>query len=189
MSIFEYVTGTMMLIVGLGVTRLLSGLVDRFRDRDINKPHWIPLAWALLVFVFQMQFLWAAFELNSLIETWSVTTFVFILVYALTLFVAGVLVVPRAVVKQDVDAFSHFLKDGRWALPVLAFMHIWAFLINPVLFRVPVFDLRNLLDFLGVAIIMTTFFSRAKRWWAVGTILYVVYDIIMIVLITPGQYK
>ena len=57
MSIFEYVTGTMMLIVGLGVTRLLSGLVDRFRDRDINKPHWIPLAWALLVFVFQMHFL------------------------------------------------------------------------------------------------------------------------------------
>ena len=52
MSIFEYVTGTMMLIVGLGITRLLSALVDRFRDRDINKPHWIPLAWALPVLAF-----------------------------------------------------------------------------------------------------------------------------------------
>ena len=106
-----------MLIVGLGVTRLLSALVDRFWDRGINKPHWIPLVWALLVFIFQMQFLWAAFELSSLIETWTVTAFVFILVYALTLFLAGVLVVPRVVVKQDTDAFSHFLKDGRWALP------------------------------------------------------------------------
>ena len=102
-------------------------------------------------------------------------------------FVAGVLVVPRAAVNQDIDAFSHFLKDGRWALPVLAFMHIWAFLINPDLFGVPVFDIRNLLDFLGVAIIMATFFSKSIRGWTVGTILYLVYDIIMIVLITPSQ--
>ena len=178
-----------MLIVGLGVTRLLSALVDRFRDRDINKPHWISLTWALLVFIFQMQFLWAAFELSSLIETWSVTAFIFIIVYALTLFLAGVLVVPRAGVKEDTDAFTYFLKDGRWALPVLAFMQTWAFLINPVLFRTPFFSLYNLLGIPGIVILMLTFFSKSKRWWTIGTLLFLIYDIIMIVKVIPGQYQ
>ena len=189
MTPFEYLAGTMMLIVGLGITRLLSGLVDRFRDRHLSKPHWIPLVWALLVFVFQMQFLWAAFELNTLIEIWTVSAFIFMLVYALGLFLAGVLVIPRSRADKEEDAFEFFLRDGRWALMALAFIQLWSLLLNPVLFNVHFLDLWNLFGLLGIAILLITFFSKSRQVWAIGTILYLVYDVVIILKITPGQYQ
>ena len=188
MTAFEYVTGTLLLIVGLGVTQLLSRLVERFRNRHENRPHWIPLLWALLVFILQMQFLWSAFELSSLITTWTVSNFILLLMYALALFLAGALVLPRSNVKNNQDAFSYFLRDGRWSLIVLAFYQLWAFVFNPLLFGIKIFSFYNLMALPGIVILLVTFFGKSIRFWAIGTLLYFIYNIVLMVHITPGQY-
>ena len=103
----------MLLIIGLGVTQLLSKLVNRIRRRHEVKLHWIPLAWAIFVFLYQMEFLWSAFGWNSLIKTWTPSTFLLLLVYALLLFLAGVLVSPRPSVEKNHHAFNSFLKTIR----------------------------------------------------------------------------
>lgn len=96
MTAFEHITGILLLIIGLGVTQLLSKLVNRVRRRHEVKLHWIPFAWAVFVFLYQIQFLWWIFELNSLIKTWTPTAYLLLVGYALLLFLAGVLVSPRA---------------------------------------------------------------------------------------------
>jgi hypothetical protein len=189
MTPFEFVTGTMLLIVGLGVAQLLNGLVDRIRRRRENNLHWIPLVWALLVFLFQMQFLWSSFALSSLIESWTGTAFLFLLGYAILLFLAGVLVLPRADIAKSHGAFDSFLRDGRWALIALALYMSWAFVINPIMFEAKFLSPDNLLQLLGVIILVTTFFGRSKLHWTAGTLLFTAYSIIMTVIQSCGYYE
>ena len=188
MSTFEFVTGALLIIVGLGITQLLTRLADLFMHRHESKPHWIPLVWAIIVFVYQMQFLWSAFELSSLIETWTATSFVLLIIYALILFLAGVLVVPSRRSVETTDAFDFFMKHGRWSLLALLFYQVWATLVNPVLFDVELLDPLNMIGIPGMIILISTFYGRTKTWWTAGTVLYLIYSIIIMVLLSPGQY-
>jgi hypothetical protein len=54
MSIFEYVTAALLIILGLGITELLNDAISLFRERRRNRPEWIPLAWAAIVFSHQI---------------------------------------------------------------------------------------------------------------------------------------
>ena len=116
-------------------------------------------------------------------------SFVFLLIYALALFLAGVIVLPRNNVKNGEDAFSNFLRDGRWSLIAIAFYEFWAFLINPLLFDIEIINPFNLMSLLGIIILMVTFFGKSKRHWAVGTVVYCIYTVILIFFITPVQYQ
>ena len=178
MTPFEYIIGIMLLIIGLGVTQLLSKLVNRIRRRHEVKLHWIPLAWVLVVFFYQMQFLWWAFDLQSLIETWTPFTFFLLLVYALLLFLAGVLVSPRTNVEKNHHAFNSFLREGRWALIVLACFHSWVILFNLLMYHVKLFGPHNLMALSGMLILILTFFGRSKLSWTLGTSLFAIYIII-----------
>ncbi|MCK5067390.1 MAG: hypothetical protein KAR16_08130 [Bacteroidales bacterium] len=86
-------------------------------------------------------------------------------------------------------AFEFFLRDGRWALMAIAFIQLWSLLLNPILFDVRFLHPWNLFGLLGIAILVTTFFSKSKRWWAIGTLVYAIYDIVMIIMVSPDQYQ
>jgi hypothetical protein len=189
MTPFEYIIGIMLLIIGLGVTQLLSKLVNRIRMRHEAKLHWIPLAWVLIVFLYQMEFLWSAFQYNSLIETWTPTTFFILLVYALLLFLAGVLVSPRANVEKNDHAFNSFLREGRWALIVLACYHSWGFLFNSLIYDAKFFNQTTLFLLIGVIILIPTFFGRSKLNWTIGTLFFAIYMIVGGILQWSVQYE
>lgn len=95
MTIFDYVSATLLIVLGLGITELLNDTVSLFRDRHTQPPEWVSLTWAGIVFSFQMQFIWGVFELDSLIAEWSAFMFIVALLLALLLFAAGAVIIPR----------------------------------------------------------------------------------------------
>lgn len=50
------------IVLGLGLTELLSSLHHLFHPRTRVKWHWIPLVWAFLVFIAVVQLWWSMFE-------------------------------------------------------------------------------------------------------------------------------
>ncbi len=68
MSAFEYFSVALSFVLGLGLTRLLLGALYVFRARERQRVHWIPILWAASIFLFQIQYWWAVFELRVLIE-------------------------------------------------------------------------------------------------------------------------
>lgn len=148
MTIFEYLAAVFALIVGLGVTRLLGSAVEVFRRRRESPLSVTPFAWAALIFVTQMQFMWGVFELSQILTGWTRGMFLLILVLALLLFVAGALVFPGAgrgagSLQEEFDA------NGRWALGCLAAYFLAGFLLNPVFFGIEIWSRINLLALLA----------------------------------------
>ncbi len=188
MTIFEYVTAAILLVLGLGVTQLLSDVVDAFRRRQSYRLHWIPLTWAGIVFAWQMQFLWAVFELQKLNRSWSALDFVILLTLALLLFVAGSLIVPKANDEAS-DAMTQFQQDGRWALVILAVFFFLACFVNVLLFGLSFFDLQNVEDLVLALGLTLTVRAKKEKTWMIATILLGLLSIYAIIDLSPAAYS
>lgn len=120
MTPFEFITVALSFILGLGITQVLLSAIAVFRSRDRVEVDWIPLAWAAIILLWQLQYWWAVFELNTLVHAWTLLHFIALVAMALLLFVAGALVLPS----PDQDAAERvrgtFQRDGRWALIFLS---------------------------------------------------------------------
>jgi hypothetical protein len=188
LTIFEYLTAALMLVMGLGVTQLLGDLVDAFRRRQTIRLHWIPLTWAAIVFAWQMQFVWAVFELQTLLRAWRAWEFLMMLFLALLLFIAGSLVVPRASddAKSAVEQFRH---DGRWTLAILAAFFFLAYFVNIFLFDLEYRDPVDLQDLLLAVALCLTLLARSVKAWAVATVLFALMSAVSIVSLSPSAYE
>jgi hypothetical protein len=135
MTSFEYFSIALSFVLGLGVTRLLLGGVGVFRARRRQRVHWIPIVWAVSIFLFQIQYWWAGFELKELIETWTHGAFATLLSLAVLLFIAGALILPASANEERKTLFEYFEQDGRWALLALAAYAALAMWANWFLFQ------------------------------------------------------
>lgn len=188
MSIFEYLVASLMLVIGLGVTQLLSDAVDAFRQRQRYRLHWLPMTWSTIVFAWQMQFLWAIFELQSIQRSWTATEFTILLLLAMLLFVAGALIVPKASDEAE-NAFEQFQQDGRWALIVLAIFFVLAYLTNVILFGLSFWNVSNLEDPLLALVLLSSLFAKTQKTWTWITIIFAVLSIYCIVDLSPTAYE
>lgn len=191
MTIFEYIIVTLLLIAGLGITRLLENAVDTFRLRNKIKLHWIPITWVALVFLWQMQFLWALFELEGLVNSWNVGCYALLLTMALLLFVAGALIVPSPNDDQGGDSWEQFMTDDRWSLLALALFFLLAFLSNPILFGIPLWKGDNLFDLLlfGVLVFALFLSKNTLKAWRFITIFFALLTIAAMIFLSPTSYQ
>lgn len=129
-SPFRWISVALSLVLGFGVTRLLSGGVAMFKSRSIASLDWIPLAWAACIFLWQLQFWWAVIELPSLIKTWHLGQFMILLSLTLLLFIAAALILPSTELKKGENLKDSFERDGHWALPCLSLYFFVAFVAD-----------------------------------------------------------
>jgi hypothetical protein len=106
MDSFRWIAVVLSMILGLGVTRLLSSAVEVFRSRHQAKMDWVPFVWAGCIFIWQLQFWWGIIELPSLVKAWSVGSFLVLVSLTLLLFVSAGLVLHTDV---DSDLFRDVL--------------------------------------------------------------------------------
>lgn len=116
MNSFQSVWIAPSIILGIGLTRLLSDSVTVFRSRTRAKIDWVPLVWAACIFVWQVQYLWAVIELPNLVKTWGLVDFLILLGLSLFLFVASALVLPDTELREGETYTDSFRLNGRWAL-------------------------------------------------------------------------
>ena len=116
---FRWIAVVLSILLGLGVTRLLTALVGLFRARHHAKLDAVPLVWAGCLFLWQLQFWWAIVELPSLVPTWTIFEFLVLVALALLLFVAGALLLPDSL-GVDESLRASFERDGRWGLVALS---------------------------------------------------------------------
>ena len=54
MSDFEFISVVLAIVIGLGITRILSGLASVLEHRATLRPDWISLTWAVAVLLWQI---------------------------------------------------------------------------------------------------------------------------------------
>ena len=127
MSPFEFVTVLISIILGLGVTTILTGVADRIKHFHRTKLYAPYVMWIIIVFVLHIHEWWNSFTLRS-IEVWSLPMFLFILLYPITLYVLAHLLFPSNNDQHfDAKAF-YFINYIRYftiaiSLLVLSVLH------------------------------------------------------------------
>lgn len=123
MTEWEFVSVALSLVLGLAVTLVLRSALVAFRARHEAKLDPIAIAWAVYIFVSQLQYWWGPVRALSDLERITGTIFILMIVLAVMLFLAGGLVLPVSEDRYPTDLSEYFEKDGRWG--VLIYSAYW----------------------------------------------------------------
>ena len=119
MTPFEYVTVLISIILGLGITQIVSGLADIIHTWSHVKLYWPHLMWTVFVFFLHIQEWWVLYEMRS-IMIWMLPTFLFTILYPINLFILARILFQseHSHASTDYKAFyyENFRKFFLWAV-------------------------------------------------------------------------
>jgi hypothetical protein len=172
MDDFGRIVTVLSMILGLGVTRLLLGVVTVFRIRRDSSADWVPLAWAAVLFATQLQFWWAITQLPRIMHTFSFPSFLLLVLLTLMLFLSAALLLPSRTEDELGGLRAYFERDGRYALLALSGFLLLAFLVNVSFFEASPLSTWGLLDVPIILMPVIAFLAR-RHVYATVTLLYV----------------
>lgn len=188
MESFQWITVTVSIVLGLGITGMLAAAVALFRARGAIRLDWIPLVWAGCIFLWQLQYWWAVIELSGLIRTWTLPEFGVLLLLVLLLYVSSALVLPAHPAERDGDLAAAFEHDGRWALIFISAYFAVAIVANVYLWQARPMTYLQALDAALVILPLLYLRTRARRSRAAITILYAAFGLGSAWLASPKAY-
>jgi hypothetical protein len=124
------------MVLGIGFTRMLSGLIAVYRSRQKAILDWVPLSWAFCILLTDLQFWWAINGASGALPVWTFDEFVALVVFTMLLFVSGALLLPPAELQKDESLRTFFDEEGRWALAFLSAYFLLTLIVNVTIFHV-----------------------------------------------------
>lgn len=188
MDAFHLILPAFSMILGLGIARVLSGLVEIFRSRKHARLDWIPITWALVVFASQLQLWWAVIELAHLVKVWSAGSFLLLISLPLLLFLAGAMILPSQRIEEGESIQSSFLHEGRWGLGALGLYMFIAIFANWRFWQAS-FDSDEVVLNLTLGLLPLVLLATRSRRVAAGvTLVFVVVFAIAMLDLLPASY-
>ncbi len=111
-SAFEYVTVLISIILGLGITQILTGIADLIHQSGRVKVYWPHLLWVLIVLVLHVQEWWVTYDLRHYVP-WRLPTFLFIMIYPVILFILARLLFPFGLQEGLIDLKTFYYGNYR----------------------------------------------------------------------------
>jgi hypothetical protein len=111
MEAFTHLSILVSIILGLGMTELLTGLgrlIERRRSARLYLP---ALSWAVLLLLIQIQTWWTVYGLRSH-SPWTFLQFFVLLLQPITLYLLSVLTLPHG--PDNLDLQANYFSHRRW---------------------------------------------------------------------------
>ena len=121
MTAFSYLIVLVSIILGLGITRLLTGLGQQIEFRDQIESYWPATTWAVVLLLVHVQTWWTLFGLREQ-ETWTFLMFLVVLLQPVTLYLLAALILPTTRVGVPVDLRTHYFAQTRWFFGLFALL-------------------------------------------------------------------
>ena len=113
MDAFSYLSVLLSIIIGLGLTQLLTAAGRLIRHRDRVRVDWLPLLWAAVMLVVFVQVWWSMFGLRAY-RDWTFVGFLVILAQTCTLYMMAAVALPEQVDETGVDLAAYYESQHRW---------------------------------------------------------------------------
>jgi len=169
---FPIVATVISMVLGLSVTRLLTGFVTIFRIRRTSPMDWVPLAWSGILFIMQLQYWWAINQLSSLRQTFHFGEFIFLVLTTLMLFLTAALLLPSRCEDEAQGLRVYFEQDGRFALISLTAFLLFGLVVNVFGFKSPIESAWAFTDIPMIILPALAFFLRERKYYATITAIY-----------------
>ena len=111
-SAFEYVTVLISIILGLGITQILTAIADLIPQSKRVKVYWPHLLWVLIVLILHVQEWWIIYDLKTY-TPWRLPTFLFVMLYPIILFVLARLLFPFGIQEGIIDLKVFYQENYR----------------------------------------------------------------------------
>jgi hypothetical protein len=108
MTPFEYVIVLISVILGLGITTILTGVAELIKNTRPVRLYAPYVVWIVIVFVLHFQEWWLSYQLMSVNE-WSLQFFLLIVLYPINLYILAHLLFPASFAK-DFSTKEFFLE-------------------------------------------------------------------------------
>jgi hypothetical protein len=185
MDTFRWLAVVLSTIIGLGITRVLSGFVSAFKLRRRARPDWLPLLIAAVILSEILQFWWALAELLNRPD-WTVTDFMLLIALVMQLFLAAALITPSEA--EIMEEAGFFERDGRYALLVLAIFHLTAIVTNHRLWGQSALSLGSLPIVALAVICLVAAATKRRKLQEAMAILYLAASVVSIMIESPAGY-
>lgn len=132
MAAFDYLMVLLSIVIGLAITAVLSGFARLIENRERVRFYWLPIFWALWLFVISVQHWWAKFEFHSVTE-WHFNAFVVALLTPVDLFLLSSIVLPQVQTMPLIDMRKWYYENRQWffglgaCLPLLSYLEEFLF--------------------------------------------------------------
>jgi hypothetical protein len=110
---FNYLAVLISIILGLGITQLLSGVGRLLQSRGRVVLYWPTLVWVGVLLVLHVQTWWAMFGLRA-VPTWTFLVFVLVLLQPIVLYLLSALALPDASSETAGNLRDHYYFHTRW---------------------------------------------------------------------------
>jgi len=126
MSQFEVITLTLSFVLGLSMSHLLWAAAAAVRARRELRLRWLPFLWAACIFFVHVQYWFAAFAIDAIIDQWTWSWYLQLLTLGVLLFASGALVLPSESQQRSGDLLDDFKENGRLGLiPLVGYHLLW----------------------------------------------------------------
>ncbi len=120
MEMYLHVRVLFTILLGLGVSQLLSGVAQIVQHPKAYKVYWVHLLWALFLFLYLIHFWWWEYRLQA-IQQWTFPLYFFIAMYAVVMFLMCVLLFPEQM--ADYESFkAYFYSRRQWIFSLMTIL-------------------------------------------------------------------
>jgi hypothetical protein len=161
-SPFEYITVLISIILGMGITEILSSAGNVILRWNNVKLYWPHTVLVLLVFVFHFQEWWVVFELRSY-QYWRLPIFLFVILYPVNLYILARILFPQKWKNKGTDLRAFYYENCRRIFLFIFSLAVLSILDNIFFHSIPV--VQQLPQILLAIICSVIVFSHTKSPW------------------------
>ena len=110
MDAFSYISVIISVVIGLGLSHLLTGTAELFKARQKVRFYWVHLLWIALTFVGHIFLWWTMWNLR-LVRNWNFFSFLLILLAPVLLYIGAALLIPKVEPGASVDLREYFYEN------------------------------------------------------------------------------
>ena len=132
MGSFDYLSVLISIVLGLGITNLLTGFAALVRQRGRLIGYWPLPIWMTTLFLIHVQTWWALFGLRDM-HQWSFAAFLVVLLQPVALFVMTALITPDLAEAGKIDLRIGYFRETRGFFGALLFALLASLAKNLVL--------------------------------------------------------
>jgi hypothetical protein len=99
MTPFEYVIVLISVIIGLGITTILTGIAELIKHTKPVRFYTPYIIWIVLIFVLHIQDWWISYQYKS-ITIWTLQSFLLLILYPINLYILAHLLFPNELSKD-----------------------------------------------------------------------------------------
>jgi hypothetical protein len=161
-SVFEYISILISIILGLVITQLLSSFSDLLYDFKRVKFYWPHSIWIFFILFLQIQDWFITYQLKDK-AVWQLSELMFLLLYPITLFTTAKMLLPTHEKEERFDMKSYFMSQSQIIFIMLLISIALSILFNVLLLKQNLIEQSVLLIFFTVISYVVLAESKSDR--------------------------